>query len=280
MVLSYWYFLLFLISFFIFSFTLWKSKEKKRLIQTFFFISGLAYIMDFVVLVMLNAYQYHPNLVDPLWFDSTFGAIFSQGIAIPTAFMAIAGFNLGFIAIIFIAIGFMGIELLFLSLGAFEHHWWEAWYTGFLFVVGAYLTKVWHRFLQYPSMSVKFTTMYLTLIVYANTMRFFMVLLFATHLYSVGWFSNPIRDHIAGNAFMLFVWMIPVTIVIVLYFRWHWIVSLLAFEWLLDYFLIKAGWLHLSAWWNVSYFVLILLGSLLLFRFIYVKWFFSERIKK
>ncbi|MDL4843126.1 hypothetical protein [Aquibacillus rhizosphaerae] len=271
-----WFLFLFIISLAIFIITIKKLSDRERLIQTFLYISGIAYIVDYVVLIVFNSYQYKPGLSESLWFDSTFGSIFSQGILVPTVAMAIAGFHLNFLWIILISVGFMGIEELFLAVDVYEHHWWKTWYTGFLLLIGFYLAKNWYQSLQKPSIFTQLVTIYMAICFYVTTLRFFMVMQFSTHYYSVGWFSNPLRDHIAGNALILFIWMIPVTIVVTVWFRWYSVLILLASEWIIDHLLIKYGYMHIAPFWHVYYFVIILLVSVLLFRFIYLQWFIKK----
>lgn len=271
-----WYLLLFICSAIFFTVSFWKNNNRKRLLQTFFFIAGLSYLFDFIVLVLFNGYQYKPNLVKPLWFDSSFGSIFSQGIAVPVAAMTIVSFNLGFIWILILSIFFIGIEELFLTLKIYEQHWWKTYYTGIFLVGGFYLSKKWFELLRFPSTMTKFVTMYMTLCVYSNSLRFAMVLLFSTHFYSVGWFPDSIRDHIAANALFLFILMFPITTVIVYRYNWRWIFTFLALEWIVTQTFVRFNILNVAPFWKVSYFVLISLGSIFIFRFVYVKWFVNE----
>ncbi|MFE8702875.1 hypothetical protein ACFYKX_19910 [Cytobacillus sp. FJAT-54145] len=268
-----WYIILLSISVTVFVITLKENRNWKRLLQTLFFISGLSYVVDFIVLVLLNGYTYKPNLVETHWFDSVFGSIFSQAITVPIAAMAIAGLNLGLGWIIGISMLLMGVEEVFLALNIYEHNWWKTWYTGSLLIIGFMLAKLWYKLLENPYKLVKFMTMYMTLIVYANSMRFFMVVFFETHYYNVDWFSNSIRDSIAGNALYLLIWMIPVTLVVMFGFKWYWILLMLGVEWIIDQLLIKNGLLIITSNWSIAGFILILLITLILFRFIYIKWF-------
>ncbi|MUK87917.1 hypothetical protein GMD78_05830 [Ornithinibacillus sp. L9] len=268
----FWYVALLTISLIALVIAVIKHPTKKRLFQTYFFITGLAYFVDYNILVIFNAYDYHPNLAEHPWLDTTFGSIFSQGISVPIAATIIAGFNLGFITMLLTAFGFMGIEELFRFLGIYEHHWWKTWYTGILLLIAFSFAKVWYQLLANPSATTKFITIYMTLIVYTNTLRFFMLLLFSTHLYKMGWFEDPIRDHIAGNALLLFIYSVPVTVV-VLQFSWIWILFILIIEIVMDYTLIGIGVIELASYWNPFYFAFLLLTTLIGVRWLYVKWF-------
>lgn len=268
-----WYLGLLLVSLIAFVIVLMKTKRKKQIIQTYFFIFGSSYFVDFVVLILFNGYEYKPHFIDSLWIDSTLGSIFSQGIAVPIASIVIAGFHLRWKAILTTTILFLGIEGLFLYLGIYEHHWWKVWYTGLLLPIGFYLAKFWYQLLINPSKQVKFVTIYMTLVGYSTTLKFFLVLLLTSHFYSVGWFNDQVRDHLAANALYIFIYMIFVTTVIVLKFNWRWIIGILSFEVLLDYFFIQIGILKLAAHWGIHYFVLLLIITLILFRKLYVNWF-------
>ncbi len=127
----FWFFVLSGISLFVFIIAIIKHKEKKRLVQTYFFISGLAYIVDYFTLIIFQGYDYKPNLFKSFWFDSTLGSIVSQGFAIPTAASVIAAFHYPFVIIILTTISFIGIEELFIKFDLYDHHWWRTWITFF-----------------------------------------------------------------------------------------------------------------------------------------------------
>ncbi len=67
--------------------------------------------------------------------------------------------------------------------------------------------------------------------------------------------------------------MFLITFVVMFQFKWYWIAGVLFFKWLLDDFLVKKELLFLAENWNLFYFSILHLITIVLFRFIYVKWF-------
>lgn len=269
----FWFFVLSGISLIVFIITIITHKEKKRLVQTYFFISGLAYIVDYFILIIFHGYDYKPNLIKTFWFDSTLGSIVSQGLAIPTAASVIAAFHYPFVMIILTTISFIGIEELFIKFELYDHHWWRTWITFLLLPICFYLAKFWYEKLKNPTRVVRYITMYLTISVYSNTLQFLLIVVFSTHLYSVEWFSDPYRNTLALNALIIFLFMFLITFVVMFQFKWYWIAGVLFFKWLLDDFLVKKELLFLAENWNLFYFSILHLITIVLFRFIYVKWF-------
>lgn len=267
-----WYFLLFGLSLIVLIFTLIKHKDKKRLLQTYFFISGLAYILDYLVLVILNAYQYKPLLLKSYWLDNIIGAIASQGITIPTAAVVAAGFHFRLAKILMVTLGILGIEWFFLKLDLYEHHWWRIWITGILLPICFYIAKGWYHLLKRPGPFVKFFTMYLTIAVYINTLHFILFMLFSIPTYSIHWFEDPIRDSLAVNALYIFCFIFLFTFIIIYKFQWRWITGILGVKIIFDFLCIKYN--LLTNGYSVIFLFLVLhVATIFIFRYIYVNWF-------
>jgi len=269
----FWFFILSGISLIVFIIAVIKHKEKKRLFQIYFIISGLAYIVDYITLIIFQGYDYKPNLLKSFWFDSTVGSIVSQGFAIPTAASIIAAFYYPFVTIILITILLIGIEEFFIKFNLYDHHWWRTWITFILLPICFYLAKFCYKKLKNPTKAVQYITMYLTISVYSNTLQFLLIVLFSTHLYPIGWFSDPYRNTLALNALIFFLYTFLITFVVMFQFKWYWIAGTLFFKWMVDDFLVKKGILFLAEHWNLFYFFILHLITILLFRFVYIKWF-------
>ncbi|WP_033829699.1 hypothetical protein [Bacillus andreraoultii] len=267
-----WYFLLIGISLFVLMITLMKHKDKKRLLQTYFFITGLAYIVDYIVLVLLDAYYYKPLLVNSYWFDNILGSIVSQGITIPTSAVAIAEFHFRLTNILMITLSILGIEWFFLNMDLYEHHWWKIWITGILLPICFYIAKGWYQLLKRPGPFVKFFTMYLTIAVYINTLHFILLFLFSVPTYSVHWFNDPIRDSLTFNALYIFCFSFFFTFLISFKFQWRWITAILSIKILFDFLCIKYN-LLMNSYSTIFLFLVLHVSTILIFRYLYVKWF-------
>ncbi|EDL65504.1 hypothetical protein [Bacillus sp. SG-1] len=272
-----WYILLSLIALIIlFSTFIFKNHEFKRVLSVYFFISGLSFILDFIILICFNAYAYTPGVFDLKWLDNVFGSFTSQGLAVPSAAVFLAAFQLNWVWIFIVTAVLAGAELTFLHMDIYHHYWWSTIYTALLLPVGFRLARVWYTSMLVPKKAAMVLTIYLGLNTYAHSLKFFMVSLSSSHYYRIGVFEDPIRDSIFGNSIYLFFITILMALVIVFYFKWYWGLLLVLLECGFTYMLVKSGIMVLGPQWHPVYFCLLFAVTLLLFRWIYIKIFVSE----
>ncbi|MDP4162203.1 MAG: hypothetical protein Q8898_03785 [Bacillota bacterium] len=197
-------------------------------------------------------------------------------MAVPMIAVFLTSFNLSFVWYFLSALLLIGIEWMFVRFGLYVQHWWNYFYT-FIFLLACFFSTLkWQTMLDRPRNSVKFWTMYLCIVFIEDTVTFYRVALFHTNLYSPGWFSDPIRDHIAGNAVATFVFSIFVTIGIFYRFRWYGYGLLLASNCFIDIALVHLGYLHIAPFWNLFYSTSLSAIMIVLYRWIYSKLFLSE----
>lgn len=194
---SFWFYALTFISSILFIFTLWK-KDKN--------ITGLAFIFDYIIFILFNAYVYKPHIFKEQWLDSGFGSVVSQGVAVPIVATFLIEFKLRWYWYRIFTFVFMGIEKWYTRANIYEQYWWKFAYT-FIFILFAFLiARFWYKKLDEPNAIVKFLTTYMAIITIENLVFLYLYVFLETHNFAPGWFSDISRDHVAGNAFYIFVY--------------------------------------------------------------------------
>ncbi|MBU9713594.1 hypothetical protein [Evansella tamaricis] len=123
---------------------------------------GLAYLFEYVVLNLFNAYIYSPKFIKDPFIDKLAGAIFSQAIYVPITATFISLFKLGTFWKSFFSTYFVSIEKLFLHLRVHHNRWWKTIYTGILTFIYFFISDYWYRGLKegkkfHRTLSVFFT---------------------------------------------------------------------------------------------------------------------------
>ncbi|WP_064092320.1 hypothetical protein [Rossellomorea aquimaris] len=182
-----------------------KRQISSYIILFWLFISGLAYLFEYIVFILFNSYAYHPHLLENKYNDSVFGSISSQAFSVPIAITIIVVYKLKIKWTLLIIGLFYLIEACFMFLDIYTQYWWKSLYTSLFLIFSIFLAKIWWWLLETRS----------------NRLLYFLTLFFAlsTITLSLGWilspllkwyeiplnvFSNEMRDIIAGNS--LYLW--------------------------------------------------------------------------
>jgi hypothetical protein len=190
--------LLAIVSFSVLIFTIIYKKEQPLLVL-FFCMTGLAYLLEYFVLILFDSYEYFPNLIQISYFDNMLGAIISQALVIPAASVLIAGFNFKWKGIVMASVIILLIEWYFLGKGLYKHNWWKLEYTAMLLPVGFIIAKIWYEFLT-TTMNRKekmIALFFMSSSIQATILFFFSIN--DIYLFQVDWFPNPYRDHFSFN---------------------------------------------------------------------------------
>ncbi len=240
----------------IFVFTLWNTKDKKLFILLFFMI-GLAYVLEYFILVLFKSYEYNPNFVPETDLDNILGSLVSQAFAFPVIAVLIGAYQLKFRYIVLISFIFMGIEELFLSLGVYKHYWWKTIYTGIFMTIGFVIAKTWYAWLSNRfERWIHILTLFFSLLAINTTLMLLLIAMFKTHSIHVGWFKSETRDVLSFNT--LYVWVLTAlyswgvlkrSVIMLVCF-------LLTFR-IIDVVLLYTGILILPEWNSLWFFVLL-----------------------
>lgn len=270
-----WYLMLTVFSIIILVYTLIKQDTKKGL-AIYFVISGMAYALDFLVLIIFHGYEYHPYVYKEMWWDITLGSMISQGFAVPAIGTFLIMFNFRFGWYVVAGLFFMGIEEIFIHLGIYKHLWWHTIYTGSLILMGYLFARLWKGYLKEPTKLAQYLNMYFLALLVCNTIRFILSSIFHTHGFHLGWFEDVIRDQIAVNALYIFLFNILVTFVVVNFYRWYSVLAVVTLDSLFYILFLKVGILTLSSNWFVLLFAFLLTMLIGLYRWVYLRIFVAR----
>lgn len=179
-------------------FTLFKKRDFFTTSLVFLLTVSLLTIGEFIVLTVFDAYAYKPGVFMDSFADNVVGYILGNYFIWVGAANLVVNFSLGNRWIFLISVAFMLIEILFLDLGIYEHHWWKTYMTGILVFLGLNITKKWVYKLNekpYEKMILQYITFFLFALVFIHVPTHPLLLAGKLH-YSVGWVENFYRDSI------------------------------------------------------------------------------------
>ncbi|BCB03111.1 hypothetical protein [Bacillus sp. KH172YL63] len=189
-----------------------------HIILFWLFISGLAYVFEYVIFVLYNSYSYHPHILSDKYNDSVLGSISSQAFSVPIAITYIVVYRLKTTKILLIIAGFFLIETWFLHTDLYEHHWWQSYYTGFFLVVAVIMAKSWWTQLhEQKNHYIQFITLFFALSTVSLSFAWILSSILELYIIPLNYFSNPTRDLVAGNA--LYIWLTTYIYTLVIFFR-------------------------------------------------------------
>ncbi|MBM7865258.1 hypothetical protein GTO89_00565 [Heliobacterium gestii] len=158
----FWYHSLTFIGIGLIIFTMYKRKSIVNLFSFYLFISALAYLCEIVILFVFNSYAYKPGLfTDPIQ-ESIYGHLVCNGFFWGGFTLLVAAFQLKYYWIFLISVVFMLVEVLFLALGIYTHHWWRTYMTGIAVVVFLFFArKCFGILMEKKHMLLRYTAFYL-----------------------------------------------------------------------------------------------------------------------
>lgn len=243
-----------------------KKTDFRFNLAVYFFTMGLSFLMEYIVLILGDAYSYYPNFFSVHWYDNVFGSSISQAFFIPSVLMVIAAFRIPLKWIIFIIACIYGIEELFLWLGIYEHNWWKSWFTPVILFGAVFVIKWWRSKVEDPSFFFQFISVYMAITTIFQGISFGLTSIFGTHHYKIGWFESPYRDHVAFSVLIWLIYALLLSVVIIKYYRIKWLSLLFFADTAFHFIMIKLGILKVSSLWNPIFFSVILLLLLMLIR--------------
>ncbi|MFI8686528.1 hypothetical protein [Rossellomorea sp. NPDC077527] len=233
-----------LFSIFVLTFMVVKNRHlSAQIILFWLFISGLAYVFEYIIFVLFNSYTYHPHILSNNYNDSVLGSISSQAFSVPVAITYIVLYRLTISRILIIISVFFLIETWFIHTDLYEHHWWESYYTSFFLIISVLLAKSWWRFLGDRSNHyIQFITLFFALSTITLSFAWVLSSLLNLYIIPLNHFSNPVRDLIAGNA--IYIWFTTYFYSLLIYFRngdWKFALWSVLFLFTVEFFMVQDG---------------------------------------
>jgi hypothetical protein len=82
------------------------------------------------VLFVFDSYAYKPGIFSDPTDENIFGHLLCNGFFWGGTAVFVSAFSRNSLWILFISIAYMLVEVLFIKVGAYEHHWWRLYMTG------------------------------------------------------------------------------------------------------------------------------------------------------
>ena len=175
-----------------------KADNRRFLTAYSMAVLGVYYLFEYVLVVLLDAYQYHPMLLpnDPFQ-DTVFGNVFSQ-TSIAASCMLIISLRLRPVWYFVFAAAYYLIELLFVYLGIYVLHWYKTIFTPIVLVVLYWAARRVHNaaVATHSRAGDNAIILFGALALFANTAIMPFKLL-KIHVFTGGFFADPSRDHTA-----------------------------------------------------------------------------------
>ena len=246
-----WYILLAILSIAALIVTLKKAPDRRFTAAFWLGVLGFTYILEVMLVIVFNAYHYHPGLVSDSFQDSVLGNIFSQ-VSVSTSAVLIAVFGLSWIWRAGFSVAYFLVDVLFIALGIYEHNWYRSVYTLFGFFIYSWLIKFWFdRFKSGGYRHLFNITWFLgAFAVTGNTIMMPQKLL-KLQIFSVGIFADISKDHTVGM-------LIYGPILIILMIALHYWQARRAVKWIpflffaaMQYVLYVSGFILIEPGWFV-----------------------------
>lgn len=169
--------------------------KRFRTFVVYLTFAGMIYVFELVIVIILGAYEYKPEISSIRYADNMIGASVSNTLTVPTIATLISVYQLRFRWIVFFALFFGVIEFLFVHWGVYVHHWWRASYTVVSLLLYFSLTKWWIRPFFSGTRSIQAVSFFVYTMALVLTFMFAFSLL-GIRLFEPGIFKDVYRDDV------------------------------------------------------------------------------------
>lgn len=166
-------------------YTFYKNKDRKRLFVLLMSNIGFAYLFEYIVLNLFQAYRYKPCFFKNKHLDNNLGAILSQAIYIPFTAVFITAFQFGWKVKLFFVAYFVAIESLFTKIGVFKTNWWKTVYTAPFLPIYFIISNFWYQHLKRGTPSVLHMSL-LSMLIVVNANILYVLALFRKLRFGIG----------------------------------------------------------------------------------------------
>jgi hypothetical protein len=122
-----------------------KSTNISALITFFLAAMSFTMLVETFVFIMFNSYDYKPNVLTNPFKDSVLGHLLLNTTLWPATGLLAGVFSLRYRWIFLITAIYTLIEVLFLKLGFYEHHWWRLYMTSIAVLLYHIISKIWYK---------------------------------------------------------------------------------------------------------------------------------------
>jgi hypothetical protein len=221
-----WYIVLLMTSILSLVFIIKRSSNKWFTVTFMAATLGLMFYIEAILVILLDAYSYYPKITpDDPFQDTVFGNLFSQLSISATSSLAIV-YSLSYIWYAVFAVVYYLVDVLFVKLRIYEHHWYQSAYTLIGFAPLFICIRYWYKKLI---SATKKTVHYLTLHLAATSVTavFFTLPLKVSKVeqFAVHFFEDASKNHTTTN--LLYGLVIMPLFILLHKLRMHWVYKVL-----------------------------------------------------
>jgi hypothetical protein len=205
-----WYILLAMTSAIAIVTILLKTRERRKTLAFWQAVLG------FRVMLVFQAYIYHPMLVPDEFFDAVLGNVFSQ-VSVSSSAVLICVLGLSNWWLGGFSVAYFLTDLLYSHLGVYQHFWYRSVYTLAGFFIYGLIVKRWYKkFFGGPSKRLYVSTQFLSVWAVSGNVFGTFFRLIDLRVFQSGLYENVSRDHTATGL----IYSAVMAITMIALYRW------------------------------------------------------------
>ncbi|MDP4146448.1 MAG: hypothetical protein Q8936_18520 [Bacillota bacterium] len=200
--------------------------KTSTLLVLYLFTAGVAWIGEFTVLGLFNAYLYKTGVFADIWEGNLLGHLILNTTLYPAAAVIMAAYSFRYGWISFISIFFTSIEYLFVKLRIYEQHWWRYYMTAVIvFVILVISNKVFKKMNEGCSGLVRAIIFYFPAMVIIHIPAPILLLL-GKQQYRLSFVSSLVKDFYLSSIIIIFSFHVIECLLAVIFAcilkKWYW----------------------------------------------------------
>jgi len=244
-------------------FVIYKGKKHYKLITFFLFSATLADLGEVLVLLILNGYSYKLGVFSDPLANSILTHLILNNTLWPAIAIFIATCSPRLRWIILTSFIFIFLDILYVHLGVYQHHWWQSWMSGLAIFIYCIVMRFWYSRLE--------DNKFFRFITFSSVYTLFMLLpsvllmLASKEFYRIGICANIYKESIVFSLFYYAV-ISPLCVLFICLLK-IWFCKLIPFVliFLGDYILMVLGILNFINGWNIYYLIVVRTICVLIF---------------
>jgi hypothetical protein len=259
-----WYICLAVISIGSAAYAIYKKRDTHKsstLLVFYLFAAGFAWIGEFTVLGLFNAYAYKTGVFESPWAQNLLGHLILNTTLYPTAAVVMVAYSLRYGYIALVSASFTLIEFVFVNLKLYEQHWWRYYMTAII-VIGILLIdkKVFTRMKQRCSGIKRSAIFYFVAMIIIHTPAPVLLLL-GKQYYQISLINSLTGDLYLTSIIIIFFYHLIEAFLLVLFTcilkKWYWKVLPFIISIVVQSIFLKMGILVLQEGWKFIYMLII-----------------------
>ena len=176
-----------------------KTSDRSKTFAFYFSTLGFTYVLEVSLLLLFNAYLYHPMIrPDDPFFDSVIGSIFSQ-VSVSSSIVLICVLGLSNWWLAGVSLAYFLIDMLFSQLGIYEHFWYRSMFTlAGLFIYGLIVKRLYKCVFNGHLKRIYYPTLFLSVFAITANIIGTIPKLLDLRVFQSAFYSDPSKNHTAA----------------------------------------------------------------------------------